>query len=231
MATVIWAASARRTAVWAQPARASVYVFVHTEAKSSQLESSLEESFNGLEVTVFGRFRDFEEAMAARPPDAVLGLPPLLALQKIPIALQGIRAGNDVEQYVLVGTAASLAGTLADKTIGSVEILGREGTTELIKTLLKLPDCKLKRVTKLEDLLPLLQLSLADAIVLPAAVSKSVSQQSQMSLLVRDIPGGRLGLPAVGILNPSARGLVLGQFQKLGAATKTLLRVDRWVER
>ena len=225
------AGSGRMLRVQAQTPRASLYVFVHTEAKSSQLESSLKESLDGLEVTVFGRFRDFEEAVAARRPDAILGLPPLLTMQRVPITLRGTRAGSDLEPYALLGTAASLDGALSDKVIGSVEILGRAGTTDLVKNLLKIQDIKLKRVTKLEDLLPLLQLSLADVILMPSVAIKGVSQQSRLPLEVRELPGGRVGLPAVGILNPTVKELMVGQFQKLDPKTNAMLRVERWETR
>src|ERR687883_1123499 len=68
----------------------SLYVYVHTDAKSASLEKGLQQKLPALEVTVFGRFRDFEEAMTARRPDAVVAFQPLLASLNVPPALIGL---------------------------------------------------------------------------------------------------------------------------------------------
>src|SRR3982751_6180122 len=57
--------------------RPTLYVFLHTDVKSTVLEKTLQSSLPELAVTVFGRFRDFEQALSAHPPDAVLALQPL----------------------------------------------------------------------------------------------------------------------------------------------------------
>src|ERR1051326_5758597 len=68
--------------------RPSLYVYVHTDTKSAALEKMLQERMSSVTVTVFGRFRDFEEAMAARRPDAVVAFTPLLVSQNVSIAMQ-----------------------------------------------------------------------------------------------------------------------------------------------
>src|SRR5690242_1533985 len=84
------------------PARAddvkpALYVYVHTVAKSSVLEKGLQDKLPALSVTVFGRFRDFEEAMTSRKPDGVVASQPLLTSLSVPVALQGIRGNADWE--------------------------------------------------------------------------------------------------------------------------------------
>ena len=76
-------------------------------------------------VTAFGRFRDFDEAVGARRPDAVLALQPLLASYNVPVLLQGQRAGQDWEPYVLLAREV-LEGPVNGKLIGVVDLLGRK---------------------------------------------------------------------------------------------------------
>ena len=91
--------------------RPTVYVHLHTDAKSATLERALAQKLPAVAVTVFGRFRDFEEAMAARPPDGVLALGICLAAFRVPAILQGVRANSDTEPYVLVSSGASIDGS------------------------------------------------------------------------------------------------------------------------
>jgi hypothetical protein len=208
--------------------RPTLYVYVHTDSKSATLEKTLQERMPALTVTVFGRFRDFEEAMIARRPDGVVALQPLLASQNLPVALQGLRGDHEWEPYVLLSPGASLEGALDGKVIGVVDLLGRDGTQQFVTRLLKTTDLKLKRVTKMEDLLPLLQFSAADAVLVPAAAVKSVTERSRLPLKVREMPDARVGLPAVGVLNTRVRELMVKQVQGLDGDTNRTLGVEKW---
>jgi hypothetical protein len=212
----------------ADEARPSVYAFLHTDTKSATLARSLKDKLPGLEVTVFGRYRDFEEAMSSHRPDAVLALQPLLGSQKVPVVLQGVRGDQDWEPYVLLATGPAVDGSLAGKLIGVVDVLGREGTQDFVTKLLKTSDLKLKRVTKMEDLLPLLQFSAADAVLVPAGAVKSVTERSRLPLKVRELPDARVGLPAVGVLNAKVRAVLVQQIQGLDTETNKTIGVDRW---
>jgi hypothetical protein len=208
-------------------ARPALYVYAHTEAKSAALEKGLQERMPALAVTVFGRFRDFEEAMATRRPDAVVALPPLLATLGVPVALQGLRGNNDWEPYVLL-SAEPLEGALSGKVLGVVDLLGRDGTQDFVAKLLKTGDIKIKRVTKMEDLLPLLQFAAVDGVLVPAAGVKTITDRSRLALRVRELPEARVGLLAVGVLNPKTRELMIKQVQALEGETNRTLGVDRW---
>ena len=213
---------------FAEETRPTLYVYLHTDAKSASLESSLKEKLKGLNVTVFGRFRDFEEAMASNRPDALLGARALVGSQNAPVALQGWRGTRDWEPWSLVSVGAPLSASLSGKAIGVVDLLGRRATQDFVADLLRTPELKLKRVTKLEDLLPLLQLAAADAVLIPSAEVKTVTEHSQLSLQVREVPEGKVGLASVSVLNPKVRDLVVKQIQALDAETNKVLGVERW---
>ena len=208
--------------------RPTLYVYVHTDSKSATLEKTLQERMPALTITVFGRFRDFEEAMTARRPDGVVALQPLLASQNLPVSLQGLRGEHEWEPYVLLSPGPAVEGALNGKVIGVVDLLGRDGTQQFVTRLLKTTDLKLKRVTKMEDLLPLLQFSAADAVLVPAAAVKSVTERSRLPLKVREMPDARVGLPAVGVLNARVRDLMVKQVQGLDGDTNRTLGVEKW---
>jgi hypothetical protein len=208
--------------------RPTLYVYVHTDSKSATLEKTLQERMPALTITVFGRFRDFEEAMTARRPDGVVALQPLLASQNLPVSLQGLRGDHEWEPYVLLSPGPAVDGALNGKVIGVVDLLGRDGTQQFVTRLLKTNDLKLKRVTKMEDLLPLLQFSAADAVLVPAAAVKSVTERSRLPLKVREMPDARVGLPAMGVLNARVRDLMVRQVQGLDGDTNRTLGVEKW---
>ena len=206
----------------------SLYVYLQTDTKVAELERVLKAQLTGLRVTVFGRFRDFEEAMLARPPEAVMGLNLLLNQQGLRTTLQGLRDNPDAETYALVSVGVPVDVPAAGKTIGAVDLLGREGTQSFVATLAGSADIKVKRVTKSEDLLALLQFAAVDAVLVPKAFVNALTERSRMPLRARDLGGLRIKLPAIGVRDPGARALVLQQIQGLDRATNQILGVDEW---
>jgi hypothetical protein len=219
----------------AQPNRSSraadrpkLYVFLLTGIKSGVLEAALQAKLPGLTVTVFSRFRDFQEAMTAKRPEAVLAFQPALDAQKTPPVLRGLNKGQDFEKFVLLSAGAPLQGSLSNRTIGVVDLLGRAETQSFVAKLLKTPDVHTKLVTKLDDLLPLLQFSASDAVLVPASAVGGFKERSQMSLHVRETEDARVGRVALGVLVPAASAAVVSQIQALDAATKQMIGVDSW---
>jgi hypothetical protein len=211
----------------AQSRKPVVHVFLQLDAASSAVERALQEHLPDLAITVFGRYRDFEEALGTVHPDAVLSITPVLEYRGEQATLQGKRGGDSVETYVLASTA-KLDGPLAGKTIGVVDLMGREGTQAFLGRLLGTSDVKMKRVSKVEDLLPLLEFTAADGVVLASAAVPRLTERTRLSIKTRDLPDGSVGLPAVAVTNPAARTVVVRSFQGLDPATLRLLGVDSW---
>lgn len=212
----------------AQNARPVVHVFLNLDAKSSAVERTLQQHLPQLSVTVFGRLRDFEERLTAGRPDAVLSIGPVLRQHGEAVSLQGYRDGKSVEPYLLASVNQPLEGSLAGKTIGVVELLGREGTQAFVTDLLKTSNLRIKRVAKVEDLLPLLEFSAADGILLPGSMLGMLVERTRLTIKTKELPGALVGLPAIAVLNPVARDIVIKSFQGLDGATKQLLGIDSW---
>jgi len=208
--------------------RPVVHVFLQLDAKSSVVEKSLQEQLPDLAITVFGRYRDFEEGMTSGHPDAVVSITQVLTQRGKTPSLQGLRGGKNNEPYVLASVNQPLEGSLAGKTIEVVDLLGRDGTQTFLSSLLKEKDLKIKRVAKIEDLLPLLEFSAVDGIVLPSSMLARLIERTRLAIKTKDLSGAPVGLSAVAVLSPTARDVVVKSFQKLDAPTRHLLGIDSW---
>jgi hypothetical protein len=212
---------------WSQSGKPTVHVFLQADAKSSALENALQQQLPGLKVTVFSRYRDLEDASAEKP-DALLAIAPVLQQRGKKPSLQGMRAGKDVESYLLVSVGHVLDDPLSGKVIGAADVLGRDGTQAFVANLLKTGDVKVKRVAKSEDLLPLLEFSAADGIVIPSSAFGRLTERTQLGIKSKEVPGGQVGLPALAIFNESSKQAITNAFSRMDAATKKLLGIDAW---
>jgi hypothetical protein len=213
----------------AQAARPKLYVYLHTETKAAVFDKLVQDRLPKLEVSVFKRFGDFEQAMTESPPDAVLALRPLLDAQKLAPAVQAERAGKQTEPYVLLYVQPEMkTADLKGKTVAVLDLLGRDGTERLAGKLLGAAGVKVKRVTKMEDLLSNLQLAAAHAVLVPARMLGVFQKRTELELHARELPGAALGLPAVAVLNAGAKAKIIEQVQQLAADINSVLGVDRW---
>jgi hypothetical protein len=198
-------------------------VYLHLAVKQQALQSALQNALPGLVITAVGRIADFDRALADGR-DAVLSLPIVLSAKRFEPVLRGERQGALDEEYVLVGTDAGLD-VLRAKSVGAVDILGREGTTSFIHALIGAQP-RIERVTKVEDLLPLLQMQRVDGIVLPARLVPDLRSTSRLVLVERRL-ATRVGLPAVAAISSNAE-LAIGAIRRLPRAASLLLGVDQW---
>jgi hypothetical protein len=211
----------------AQPTKPVVHVFLQVDAKSSALEKALQQQLPGLSIKVFSRYRDLEDAITERP-DGLVAFAPVLQQRGKKPGLQGTRAGKDTEPYLLVSVGHPLDGPLSGKVVGAVDVLGRDGTQTFVADLLATNDVKVKRVAKSEDLLPLLEFSAADGILLPSSALTRLSERTQLAIRSKEVLGGPVGLPALAIFKDGSKDAITKAFLGMDAATKRLLGIDAW---
>jgi hypothetical protein len=212
----------------AQADRPTLYVFVQLDTKPAVLERVLQARLSHLTVSVFGRFRDFENAFNGRKPDAVMAIKPLLETMNLKPALVGTRGGRDSEPAMLIAGTEGAA-NVPGATIGVVDLMGQAQTQALVASLLKRTDIKTKRVAKVEDLLPLLEFSGANAILLPASVASRLLQRTRVALKAQQLPGVSIGNTAVAVLNEAARASVVADVRALDRASNDAVGVEGWV--
>lgn len=204
-----------------------LYVFVNSTEKPRTLQKKLEDGLPGVSVTVFGRFRDFETAIEDSRPDAVLALQPVLTEIGMKPSLQGTFQSSPSESYALlsIGTAVTPSAT-ANLTIGSVDILGRTKMKTFVGKLLGTRSPKVKLVTKVEDLLPLLQFEQADVVLLPERQTGLLTGRSELNLKVTILP---TKVNLVAAASVTAKGqTVLAHVKTLERSVSLDMGVDSW---
>jgi len=206
-----------------------LYVFVPSAQKTRTVQKALRSSLSNLDVTVFGKSRDFEQAISRRRPAAVMALGPQLRALSLSTKLKSVRGGKAEEPYVLVTVDHAIKpSALGGETVGALGILNRSGMKSFCGKLLGTGTQRVKTVTKYEDLLPLLQFKSAKGVVLPKRLAGLLTKRSQLNLVVRDIPGGMVGLPAVAVLDGGAGAKVIGAVRRMNKTSKDFLGVEGW---
>lgn len=198
-------------------------VFLHLLMKQRALQAELQAALSSLTVTAVGRVADFDRAMA-QGQDAVLTLLPVLTARGLTPRLRGLRKGQADEAYALVAVNTPPDSARVNG-VGVLDLLGRDGTTAFVHDLMG-SQPTVERVTKVEDLLPLLQLERVDAILLPARLVAEVQRMSEMKLVPRELEK-RVGLAALAVLNPKGTPS-LAAVSKLKPSILRPLGIDAW---
>jgi len=198
-------------------------VYLHVSLKQRAFQGLLQSALPGVDVTAVGRISDFDRAMSESP-DAVLTLPLVLSAKNLPVQLQGQRAGSGEEKYALVA-ADSTPDPASVKIVGALDVLGRDGTNQFVTRMVGASP-KVERVTKVEDLLPLLQMQRVDAILIPQRLLSDVKSASRINLVAREL-SKQIGLPAVASLGSAGPGISAG-IAKLPLGLSQTMGVDAW---
>jgi hypothetical protein len=206
-----------------QSTNPKLLVFLHVALKQRAFQTELQNALPGLVVTTVGRVADLERSIKEGQ-DAVLTLPAVLAAQKLEAALQGLYKGSPVEPYSLVGAdAAPDPAKIA--TVGALDILGREGMNALVQSLVG-GTPRVERVTKVEDLLPLLQLQRVEAILIASRLLDELRASSRLTLGQKELPT-KMGLAA--LAKTGAGGSqALEAVRKLSGGIIKTMGVDQW---
>lgn len=198
-------------------------VYLHVAVKQRAFQSLLGAGLPGVTTTAVGRVADFERALQDAP-DAVLTLPVVLAAQGLTPTLRGLAHGSPEERYALVGTGGTPeAGRVA--SVGALDLLGRDGTNRFVKRLVG-QQARVERVTKIEDLLPLLQMQRVDAVLLPSRLVADLRTASRLPLVERTLDL-TVALPAAASTGPGGAA-VLSAIGKMPKDVSKLLGVEEW---
>jgi len=210
----------------AEAARAAdgrLLVFVHAAVKQRALQTGLQAALAGVEVTAVGRIADFERCLKEGT-DAVLAIPQVILACKLSPSLRGVRAGSTEEKYSIVGVGAT-PDPASIGSVGALDVLGREGTNAFVRDLLGASP-RVERVSKVEDLLPLLQMQRVDAVLLPLRLLSEIKSTSKLALTERQL-GKAVGLPAVASASAGG-GRVVAAVSKMPPDIAKILGVDSW---
>jgi len=206
-----------------------LYVFYPTTARQQVVQKALEESCPDIDITVFGRHRDFTTKIELEPPDAVLTRPELIKqITDYTIKVHAVRAGKTVEPLVLlsVDTKVDLSSS-ADMTIGALDFLGRTGMKDFVGGIIS-PTPRIKRVTKIEDLLPLLTFNMASAVLISKEEVKHFQELSNLNFAVTPLTNASAGLAACAVKDGADGTETVTAIKALKSDVSALLGVSGW---
>jgi hypothetical protein len=195
------------------------------------LQKVLNDALPGTTVMVFRHLRDFETNAAENPPDFVISARPFLDHHDgWTTVLQGFAGHRADEAYVLVSLGQAADSALAAPTVGVVDLLGKKDMPALVARFVgtSAPP-KVTRVAQPEDLLPLLELGLVKAVLMPARAVATLREKSALDLREVELKEARMGLPALASLSKRASaGELERKLMSLPAKVQAMLGVDEW---
>ncbi len=207
-----------------------VFVFLPTTSQPRALEHRLGGAAQGLEVRVFGRFLDFDDAIRKSTPDAIISYSTVLRHMGKRVDYQGERGGSTSDAVLIVSVGDEVKqGDLGKLTYGAVDLVGRTDLPAFVAKLLALPHpADVVRVIKYPDLFHLLRVDRADAVLLPRQAFDRLRQGTKLPIRTLEVPSARLGYAAVSFRDPAGRARTEKWVKALPAAAMMELGIDRF---
>lgn len=206
-----------------------LYIFYPAPIRPHIAQKKLTEAGKDFTIVVFGRYKDFIARVTIEKPDALLTKPDLL--KQIPDfkkALSGKKEGKIAEPYVFLSIGQKIdTATIGNATVGTIDFLGRKGMDNLFASYFSTPP-KIKRVTKVEDLLPLLSFRMASALFLCKDKVPSIKSKSKLDFVITELPNIRVGIIVFAVQKNRDSGQIIDSFKILQKEINTLYNIDGW---
>jgi ABC-type amino acid transport substrate-binding protein len=178
----------------------------------------------GVDVQVFGSSSELRAAMAREAPDGVLG--PSAVVKGLGLQPAVLGVGPKVSWVAATLKAGLTRAELAGLTVGVVEDASKKVVEDRVGELVG-GKPRVRRVPKTDDLLPLLQLKMADAVVVREADLAELRARTQQTVHVVPL-GGVDSTRALAFTEGSRRSVVERAVLGLGADVRAQLGVEKW---
>ncbi|MBN1129329.1 MAG: hypothetical protein JXA71_10100 [Chitinispirillaceae bacterium] len=207
----------------------SLYVFYPSTMRPSIMAQKISGACPGIRVTVFGRYQDFKQRAESDNPDLIITKPPVLReLLRYSEIMRGVRQGEEKESCVLISIDKVIPyDSLPSIRIGVVDFLGRSGTERYMSDLLGRP-LDLYRVIKIEDLLPMLTFSKAQAIFVGESTVPYFTKITYLNLVVTRLPGCKTGLAVCAVSDKREPAALENAVQVIKQNINKVLEIDKW---
>ncbi len=180
-------------------------------------------------IIVFGNYADFIESSIDDAPDAIITKPNLLKIFKgYTKVLSGLKNGKETEPYVLLSINKKIdISQNSTKTVGVLNFLNRKDMDTLfIRYFKALP--KIKRVMKVEDLLPLLTFRMVNAILISQNQVDYFKEKSNMNFIVSELPGFRIGIVMLAVKKSENSPQIINWVVDFDKDLLSTFGVDKW---
>ncbi|MDJ0836561.1 MAG: hypothetical protein QNK37_08590 [Acidobacteriota bacterium] len=221
----------------AQGPAPSLYIYLPSNIRPYIIQKRMETACPNLSITVYGHHRELDKAVKNKIPDAILALEPVTSRDHYDMfqpALYGTVGGKRYEELVLVSRDQTVDLTkISELRIGVVDILGRKNMRIMLARMLGAEIPNIKPVSRLEDLLSLLQVREADVILVPEPMVETYyKKRSRLPLRTNPIVGGaKMGLAVLAVredISGTKRGVLMEAFKKMDANMNVILGVEQW---
>lgn len=179
-----------------------VYVFFPSNINSQSMQIAMIDLIKDVSISVFGKYNEFISRIESEPPDAVITKTMLVKEQlgNYEILLNGERKGKTVENYVILSTEKqfSVDSVGSETVIGVLDIMGRNGMNTFSKLFFPVQP-KLKRVSKLEDLLSLLSFNMIAGIMVEDIYVDYFKTTSQLQFNITPLKNANTGIVAFAV--------------------------------
>lgn len=146
-----------------------LYVYYPSPLRPNVVQRMIDGKSGSVAVTVFGKYRDFVMKVQMDSPEAVMTMEGTIKeLTGYTKKLSAARGGATSEEYVLLSVGAPVAPGDLDATaiIGVVDFMRRNSMNSFVEKFVGVKT-KVKHVTKIDDLLPLISFNMAKAVLIP----------------------------------------------------------------
>lgn len=215
------------TTVFAQK---NLYIFYPSIVRPQTIQDKVEKVFQGTTVTVFGRYNDFSAKIEIEPPDIIITKPILIKqLGTYTPVLNGYRNGKSEDNYVLlsINQPVDPKSITSETIIGTIDIMGRNGMNTFVSQFFSTTP-KLKRVTKMEDLLPLLTFNMTVAVLVQEPAVSYFKTTSNLNFIVTPLPETKDGIVALGVKNGIDPGKIIAALKSVDKEVCSFFEVDLW---
>lgn len=209
--------------------RETLYVFYPSAIRPVVMQQKMTEACPDIRIMVFGRFVDFEARVSADKPDAILTKYPVIRqLGGYSVLLKGSRNGETEESNIVVSVDEKIdLNNISSISIGMFDILGRDGMKKMVGSYFS-QEPRLRLVSKIEDMLQLLTLNMAKAILTPENHIRYFKELSNMNFAVTPLPNVRTGIIALAVRDGGSAVLSVKALTGMDSKTMAMLEVDKW---
>lgn len=205
-----------------------LFVYYSTLARPSAIQKMLDEHCRGIQVTVFGRLDDFHAMVSEQKPDAILTIPEVVeGLKGYEPKLKGGHHGSDRDSSLLVGLEPASSPGAAAAVVGLVGSLDREKEEAALRAYIP-GSPRFRRVTKVEDLLPLLLFRSVTGIVVTHETLEQFRKRSETKLVVSMEWPSSTGLITLAVRKGQPDAPFISAMRTLDAKGLEMLGIDRW---
>ena len=208
-----------------------IFVLAPAGINAGGLQRGLRRHLAGVEVRLFSSRAELKAEASKTQPDAVLASPSMLKSIGWAARLSAIQPSEGRNMHLVsVGDPLARA-RWAEATIGVVSAKPRNDAARAAQATLRLSKTpKIRKVSKADDLLPLLQFRMVDAVLVDSSALPRLKKRTKLALSTQEVTGSRGGEAlAAGFSDAASRSEIERQLLGLNESAREEMGTGKWV--